>query len=78
MTEIRDIEQRRPGDAARAFGLLQRSSALMCALVVLEDEEEIDPEAKDEALEILEVMHEEVDEEFVRARRDLGIPDPTA
>jgi len=78
MTEIRDIEQRRPGDAARAFGLLRRSDALMCALVVLGDKEEIDPEEKDAALEILEVMHEEACEQFVRARRDLGIPDSTA
>jgi hypothetical protein len=73
--EIDEIMRQRPGDAARVFGLLSRSDALDEAISAVEDEEDIYPETKEETLEVLELMLEEVEEEFERARRDLGLPD---
>ena len=77
MREIEEIERRRPGDVAAAKSLLRRSDALHDAMMAVEDAE-WDPKAQEATLEVLEVMWEEVNREFRRARRELGIPDPTA
>jgi hypothetical protein len=72
---VKEIERQRPGDAARVQGLLSRSDALHNALGAVEDKEDVYPESKAETLDVLQVMLEEVDEEFERGRRELGIPD---
>ena len=71
---VEEIERQRPGDCVRVKSLLRRSDALHSAIVAIGDREDFYPEAQEEILEILEVMVEEVNSEFDRGKRELGIP----
>ena len=75
LRDIEEVERRRPGDVARVRSLLRRSDALHNVIVAVEDMERDYSEQWEEDLEVLQVMLEEVNREFKRARQELGIPD---
>jgi hypothetical protein len=72
---VKEIERQRPGDVARVQGLLRRSDALHNVIVGIGDEGCFEQESEEETLEVLQVMLEEVNEEFDRSKRELGIPE---
>lgn len=64
-----------PREEKRLRGMLERSNALGYAHTAVSDEEWAYPDLKAAALEILEEMRKETDEQFDRYKQEVGVSD---